>query len=207
MLYAKNIFELLCAPGELGKQHFWYRTLGPSPLLTCPNPHASKYIKQVFLTYIGIGLKRLDIIRFPECWPKIEREVLQLYPSIESIFLQFRQPTLNTICLKLVRRHRSKREKGRRIQNYKAVFDNFDVQQKRDGKASSPGEDIWHILEDLGAAIVHNETRGYAHNTVFAVQAIRWGTGPSLHLDWEQFDRYEIYVGCELTQSCRKKWW
>lgn len=87
------------------------------------------------------------------------------------------------------------------------MFDNFDEQQKRDGKASSPGEDIWHILEDLGAAIVHNETRGYAHNTVFAVQAICWGTGPSLHLRWEQFDRYEIYVGCEVTQSCRKKWW
>lgn len=202
MLYTDNIFELLCVFGQPGKQHLWYRTLGPSPLLTCPNPHASTYLKRVSLTYIGIGLQRPDIAQFPTCWPKIEREVLQPYPNVESMFVQICLPGYQSLCIKLVRRRRSKLAETVQAQDLTTLLKHFAQLRKRSEELSYPGYDIWRILADLCNAIAHNETRGYTGDTVFAVQAIRWGSGcRNLQPSWADFDVGEMYFGCEARSK------
>lgn len=202
ILYTDNIFELLCVFGQLGKQHLWYRTLGPSPLFTCPNPHASTYLKRVFLTYIGIGLKRSDIAQFPTCWPKIEREILELYPNVESIFVQICLANYQAICIKLVRRRQSKHSETPQGQDYTILLKNFAILRKRSEEVSHPGEDVWRILKALCNAIARNEMRGCVGDTAFAVQAIRWASGSrGFHLSWEDFDVCEMYFGFEVKSK------
>ncbi|CAD6584358.1 MAG: hypothetical protein ASARMPRED_001743 [Alectoria sarmentosa] len=196
ILYTDNTFELLCIFGEPGKQHLWQRPASPSPhLFACPNPRAFAFLRRVFLTYVGIGLKRSDVEQFPVCWPEIEREIGQLYPNVESIFLYFHDPYSYSICLKLVRRHKSQRAEADRTQDF---MSGVDAQQTREGNAVCYGLGIRHILEDLCTAIAHYESDGQMRNTAFAVQAVRWGCGfQKLYPGWEEFDHGDIYMGCE----------
>ena len=136
ILYTENVFEILCVFGQLGKQYLWYRTCGPSLLLTCPTPQASIYLQQVFLTFTDIirpfndmGLNSDDIKQFARCWPRIEQETLELYPNVKSIFVQIHQENFQSICLKLARRHESNKAEAKRKPNCLAVLKKFDLQQ------------------------------------------------------------------------------
>lgn len=117
ILYGDNTFEIFCVSEQPATQHL-YRTLEFSPLLTCPIPHAAIYFKQVSLSSIGISLTPADIAKFPVYWPKNEKGFLELYPNIESIFLQLRRRSFNTIYLRLARRHQNKRATAATGQDY-----------------------------------------------------------------------------------------
>ena len=196
ILYTDNIFELLCVFLQIGKSYLWYRTWGSSPLLPCPNPRASTDLKRVCLTYIGIGLSRSDIAQFPRCWPKIEQEVLELCPNVHSIYVHIRQRHDHSIYIKLARRQRSKHATTvRNVPDCKAVLEDIDLQQKRNGKGSDPAPDIQDILADLCTEIIQHEGQGLMKDTVFAVHAVRWGRFPNIHPSWEDLDVCDVYLG------------
>ena len=205
ILYSENVFELLCVFGKLGKQCVWYRTYGSSLLLACPSPHASVYLQQVFHTYTDIdrtfndiGLKSDDIEQFARCWPRIEQEVLELYPNIKSIFVQIHQDNFHSICLKLARRNQSNNAEAKRKPNYLAVLENFDLDQTARSRDRDLDGKIRRLIEDLCATTLHREKYGLMQGTVFGVQAVRWGSGfEKIRPSWEEFDICDIYLGCE----------
>lgn len=179
ILYTDNIFELLCNCFHVAPQ-LWDRV--ESPLIPCPNTRASTYLRQAFLTYFNRD--------FPLRWPKIEQEVLEQYPKIEFIFLRAQRTDDEFICLKLVRRHQSKHV-GERVSDHTARLDSLSRHNTNIGPS-------WNIFRDLCCVIWNSEIQGRLQETAFAVQAIRWGkNNHSLRSSWEDYDRYEIYMGCE----------
>lgn len=205
ILYADNVFELLCVFGKLGKQCLWYRTCGPSPLLEGPSPDGSLYLKQVFLTYTNIlrphnenGLNSEDIKQFARYWPRIEEELLELYPNIETIFVQVHQVESNSICLKLARRHGSNNAEAKRKPDYLAVLEKWYLAQAAADRDRHPKKTVRLLIEDLCATTLYREKHGLMQGTVFGVQAVRWGSGSqNNHPSWEEFDICDIYLGCE----------
>ena len=181
ILYADNVFEILCVFGNLGKQCVWHRTCAPSPVIACPSPHASIYLQQVFLTYTNfnrfsddMGLDDDDVIKqFARCWPRIEEEILELYPTIKSIFVQIHQDYFQSICLKLARRHRSNNAEAKRKPNYIAVLEKWDLNQAVWRRDRHPDGYIRRLIEDLCATILHREKYGLMQGTAFGVQAVR----------------------------------
>ena len=204
ILYADNVFELLCVFGKLGKQCLWYRTCGPSPLLECPSPHGSFYLKQVFLTYTDIcctrnetGLTSTDIAQSARYWPRIEQETLELYPNITSIFVQIHQERGHSICLKLARRHRSHNAEAKRDPDYQAVLKELDLTRAASDGGGYPYP-VRRLIEQICATTLYREKCGLMQGTVFGVQSVRLGSGFGKNQpSWEEFDICDIYLGCE----------
>lgn len=199
ILYTDNIFELLCVFSQ-------YRVWGSSPLLLCPHPRASTELKRVCLTYIDTSRSRSDITQFPQRWPKIEREVLELYPNVHSIYVHIRQRHDHSIFIKLACRQQSKPATTvRDVPSYhKAVLEDIGLQHKRNGKGSDPAPDIQDLLAGLCTEIVSYEGQVLMQDTAFAVEAVRWGRFPNIHSSWEDLDICEVYLGS--TQQLWKTW-
>ena len=197
VLYTDNTFELLCtfAIWQHDAKDLWHVGFGDFPLIPYPSPYVSTYIKRVSLTYYGLWLSRAETARFPQTWAKIEREVLQLCPNIESVFFRtFLRGSLS-ICVKLVRRHQRGRVARERLQSYKALLENFALRKEQDIEGYYK---TWDILRDLCSAIWVGEVLGKVSKTAFAVQVIRWSKqSGDIHPDWEEYDRDEILMGCE----------
>ena len=201
VFYIDNVFELLCNVYHEGLQRVWYRTKGPSPLIPCPNVCASTYLKQGLLVYPGCSstCSTPFILEYPQCWPQIEREVLELYPNIESIFLRSELEDIHLlasapVCFKLVRSHQIKHGVWEHESGYEV---NVDIPPDHEEPRTRR---IWDKFRDLCSTIWDSEIHGEMQKTTFAVHAMRLGRRNSLSNTfpnpmWEDLDLHEIYMG------------
>ncbi len=91
---------------------------------------------------------------------------------------------------------------------HKAVLEDIDLQQKRNGKGSDPARDIQDLLAGLCTEIVKYEGQGLMQDTAFAVDAVRWGRFSNIHPSWEDLDVCEVYLGYaqQLWKTWKKVW-
>lgn len=208
VLYDNGVFRLLCLNQEHERLRFdgrrnLHSALRPSRCLICPVPHTSSYVKQGLLTYISEVTGYSDMTQYPRCWRRMERELLKRYPNIQSIFLQFSRDEGQLVCLKLVPRHPNKHATGGPGPSLEAMLGDVDLLMQRKAKEATMlfeipvVQRIWEAIGDLCCAIWHAETHGQMEKTAFAVQAIRWASGSTFDLAWEQSDQQEIYMGWE----------